>query len=192
MLSNSFEQTIDQYASCLRLDSVLSFGSQFTTKQDGIRKDSNRWCTVYYRTTFVRISRNLRICSYRWGFVQMGFLAKEITLLTACKNLQNIRYVGVFVQVVFDCTIYCRWTRDEDIARNLWMTKTWILVPVISSRFLLLFSMYKTSCFPIYQKCGTHWCPEPGGECNTGSGHFWLLHLDSWWNFDHFFNLIWP
>ena len=31
----------------------------------------------------------------------MGFLAIEIKLLTVRKNLQNIRYVGVFVQVGF-------------------------------------------------------------------------------------------
>ena len=35
----------------------------------------------------------------------MGFIVKEITLLTACKDLGNIRYVGVFVQVGFDYTV---------------------------------------------------------------------------------------
>ena len=39
---------------------------------------------------------NLLFCTNRL------FLAKEITLLTACKDLQNIRYVGVFIQVGFD------------------------------------------------------------------------------------------
>ena len=38
----------------------------------------------------------------------MGFLANKIAKTvanckTACKDLQNIRYVGVFVQVEFDC-----------------------------------------------------------------------------------------
>ena len=32
----------------------------------------------------------------------MRFMAKN-TLLTACKDLQTIRYVGVFVQVGLDC-----------------------------------------------------------------------------------------
>ena len=35
----------------------------------------------------------------------MGDLAKEITLLTACNDLQNIRYDGVIVWVGSDCIL---------------------------------------------------------------------------------------
>ena len=45
----------------------------------------------------------------------MGFSSKKITLMKACKDLQNIRYVGVFVQVgfvqvAFDCNSEYKYT----------------------------------------------------------------------------------
>ena len=48
---------------------------------------------------------------------------------------------------------------------------------LFATRIFLLLSLHKTSCFSIYQKCGAHSSPEPGGRCYTESGQSRLLWI---------------
>ena len=63
---------------------------------------------IYHNMVIYEFQRDLKICSYKCGFVLIELLAEQNTLLTACKDPQNIGCVGVFVHVAFDHICWVR------------------------------------------------------------------------------------